>query len=89
MDSGIVWTVLEWAWVALLGFFVHIYRQITGLETQQKLLKQNQDHLGELREADHKADDAYRDSIRSLIAEHNKTVMDRIDRLEVTIRNGR
>ena len=89
MDSdNILFKVLEWAWIGVVGMIMHIYRKLTGMETQHRILQEARTAAAEQRREDLDRLDSQRSELMEAINRHNDQVMHRLDSLEKTVRNG-
>jgi len=86
-DSFLV-RVLEWAWVAVFAVISTLYRKVVGLETQQKLLEQNQDNYERRRQEDREVRAEHKEAVMEKIDLHHKVILERVTRVETLIKNG-
>lgn len=91
MDSdSLLLRVLEWAWLSLIAVILHIYRKLTGLDTQAQLLDQQAEHHEKLRKEEKDLRNDQRKEILDKIDSHHKTVMTKLDNVEMGIKkNGK
>jgi hypothetical protein len=89
MDSdNILLKILEWAWIAMAGGMLHLYRKAFGLETRSQLLEQDKETRESQRKEDLKLRSEQRAEIIDTISNHHNDVMKRIDTLEVIVKKN-
>lgn len=88
MESDTLLKILEWAWLSLVAFVIHIYRKITGLETKAEVLERVDQHMAELRREDEERRKEQRKEIIDTITRHHETVMNKIEAIDRRIKNG-
>ena len=72
--ENIVTDAIKWLALSLLTWGVYADRQLEGVKSHQKLLKQQQEHLEDRRQDDGKRLEAERDEIRDEIRRLNRRV---------------
>lgn len=88
MDGDTFLKILEWAWLALIGMGVTIWRKISGMEMRQAVLDQQNLHFEKQRIEDKKLRDEQRREMVSLVNKHHETVMTEITELKRIAKNG-
>ena len=86
--ARILFKILEWAWIGIVGMVVHLYRKLIGLDTQHQILQEARTCNAMQRKEDLDRHDSQRTEMMDAINRHNDQVMHRLDSLEKTVRNG-
>ena len=82
--------LLDYIWIPLAAAIVHLYREIFSMKSSVNktlaILENEVAHHDQLRMEDRNLSAVQRDELLQSIYNHNKAVMERIDRLESLIR---
>ena len=91
-SDNVLIELARWAWLTFGGFVLHIYRKLTGLETQTQLLKQQQDNFEKQSEKDQTRYQTQRQEDQTLVETHRteqretaKGIYDRLDTITIAV----
>jgi hypothetical protein len=80
--------LIEWIWIPMAGAIVALWRKINGAETGVKLIQQHDKTELYRRSEERDMYESQRKEVMDLIQHNHDMVMEKLERLEVRIKNG-
>ena len=87
--ANILIKLVEWIWVPMAIGIVRLWQKLSGQETKMALIEQSQEYCDKRSEAESAARETIKTELSDRLNEHHTAVMDRMDRIDRAIKNGR
>ena len=88
MQSDTLAQIVEYIWIPIVTSIVVLWRKLNGVETITKLIQQHDATELVRRQEERERHETERKETREQIESHHTTVMNKLDSLEVRIKNG-